>query len=287
MLRAALAVLLGLAACACTSAAASPVPPVTPSPLLPVSSLWTPPTQIRSSGPAQPKSTPSASPRTAPGPSVGPTPEHGYDVSYPQCASVLRPAGAGFALIGVNGGKAFTANPCLGREWRAAQGTATAYLNSGYNPANYAKAPTGCQRFGARIAASAAQQEAYAIGCGEAVYSLQVIHQAGIVPKIIFWIDVESSNSWSTQDLSLNRYALQGEFDQLTGRGYLVGVYSTFQNWAEITQDWTAPTVSADWLASTAGAPPCPGVGFSRAPVWLRQDPSPWPSPAVDSDWTC
>ena len=37
----------------------------------------------------------------------------GYDISYPQC-NVSFPASPGFGIVGVNGGKPYSANPCLG-----------------------------------------------------------------------------------------------------------------------------------------------------------------------------
>src|SRR5262249_36867915 len=57
----------------------------------------------------------------------------GYDVSYPQCRGLL-PAKPLFAIVGVNGGKAFSVNPCAAKEIAWAGGTeAWLYLNTG-NP---------------------------------------------------------------------------------------------------------------------------------------------------------
>ncbi|HUZ90039.1 MAG TPA: hypothetical protein VMU49_09475 [Candidatus Acidoferrales bacterium] len=282
-----LPLLVLLAACS-TGATLTDLGPVTPPPLQPLTSLWTPSPQPRSSGTTQaPEATP-ASPLPSLGQTVGSDLRHGYDASYPQCAAAKYPAAAEFAVIGVNGGLAFTANSCLQRQWGNAIGVRSLYLNSGFNPDNYAKVGAGCRHIGLLIHAPPEQQIAYAIGCGEALQSLNLIADQGITPSRIFWIDVESSNSWSTQDLSLNRYALEGEFDQLTGRGFLVGVYSAFADWAEVTGNWTAPTVSADWVAQSLDSSSCRGRGFSDAPVWLRQETTTWPPPAaVDSDWIC
>ena len=38
--------------------------------------------------------------------------ERGFDVSYPQCGSVL-PTAADFAVVGVDGGRPFDVNACL------------------------------------------------------------------------------------------------------------------------------------------------------------------------------
>src|SRR5205823_5062442 len=43
----------------------------------------------------------------------------GYDVSYPQCESAY-PANPAFAIVGVNRGIVFSANPCLGASSKGA-----------------------------------------------------------------------------------------------------------------------------------------------------------------------
>src|SRR5437899_2627639 len=51
----------------------------------------------------------------------------GYDVSYPQCSSTL-PSRPDFGIVGVNGGRAYAANPCLAAQYGWAQtSTTTAY----------------------------------------------------------------------------------------------------------------------------------------------------------------
>ena len=277
-LLAGLAALVLVAACG-TSLKPAPVA-IQPSPLMPVSGLWTPSASQRSG-------TQTAPPRSAQ-PSPAPASQHGYDESFPQCPAGASLAGAEFVLVGLNRGKAFSANPCFKREWAAATAPASIYVNSGYSPGNLSKVPKGCQDIAASVPASSAQRQAYAIGCGEALYSIGLVATAGISPSLVWWVDVESANSWSETDLSLNRYALQGLFDQITGRGYEVGLYSTFPSWAEVTGFWTASSVTADWLAGVPSAGPCPAVGFSEAPIWIRQDTSTWSeSVQVDSDWTC
>lgn len=213
---------------------------------------------------------------------------HGYDASYPQCSTDRPPSLATFALIGVNSGKSFSTNPCLSRLWREAPTARALYVNSGLNPGNYPKASADCQELGRRVLGAEEEQRAYAIGCGEAVYSVAAASAAGANNPEMWWVDVESSNSWSDQDLNLNRYSLQGEVDQLLALGRPVGIYSTFRDWATITGYWTPNVALANWVAGSAPADVCGSPGFSGAPVWLAQEAATWTqAPAYDSDWAC
>jgi hypothetical protein len=213
---------------------------------------------------------------------------HGYDASYPQCAAGRPTSLATFAVIGVNSGKAFSTNPCLSRLWREAPPARALYVNSGMNPANYSKATAACQELGGNVAGTEEEKRAYAIGCGEAVYSVAAALAAGATNAEMWWVDVESSNSWSDQDLNLNRYSLQGEIDQLVALARPAGIYSTFRDWATITGDWTPDVAMADWVAGRSPADACAAPGFSGGPVWLAQEAATWSeTPAYDSDWAC
>src|SRR5205807_1059654 len=133
--------------------------------------------------------------------------------------------------VGVNSGRAFTENPCLAAEWRAAPAVRSVYLNSGYKPENAARTTALCRQLGRYQAAPDAARTAYAIGCSETAYSALPMRAAGADRSAVVWIDVEGSNSWDAADLNLNRYALQGEIDQLAASGRLVGLYSTAGAW--------------------------------------------------------
>lgn len=244
--------------------------------------------------PLTPETTPSAGPASLPAPPPGHPPGstyapglHGYDASYPQCPQGKVPQEASFAIIGVNNGKGFTTNPCLRREWQAAPPLRRElYLNSGLDLRAASKVTPGCRELSGRLGAGASRQAAYAIGCSEAVYSRAAMRSAGIPQTVMTWIDVEQANSWQ-HDLNLNRFALEGEIDQLAGGGPLPGIYSTARDWAAIAGSWSPAPVTADWVAAPTPAA-CGSAGFSGAPIWLVQEAPTWPDPSgLDSDWAC
>ena len=53
----------------------------------------------------------------------------GVDVSYPNCRAKI--SGAAFGIVGVNGGKSFTSNPCLKDEASKFKNLSL-YVNTGY-----------------------------------------------------------------------------------------------------------------------------------------------------------
>jgi hypothetical protein len=211
---------------------------------------------------------------------------HGYDASYPQCKAGRKPSAADFSIIGVNGGRVFTTNRCIGLLWRTGIAPRALYLNSGYKPQNYDKTTSDCRGLSQRLEAAAALRKAYALGCSAAVYSLRTLQAARIGTPSMWWIDVELANNWDTRDLDLNRFALQGQIDQLVFTGKPVGVYSAARDWAAITGNWVAG-VDANWVASRTTVA-CAAPGFSGDPVWLVQEAGGWPQPSgYDSDWAC
>ena len=190
----------------------------------------------------------------------------GYDVSYPNCSA--KPTGA-FAVVGVNHGRVFTANGCFGAEYSSApQSPApSAYINTGYS---------GAYRRNITAACSGGGTTAWQIGCSEAYYSLR---QAGGLVISMWWLDVETGNSWSTNNLGLNRDAIQGAVDRLNQTGLPVGVYSTSSMWKTITGGSFTPNgLAADWVAAGSCTTP-----FTNSPVWLTQTTS----GGLDSDTAC
>lgn len=216
----------------------------------------------------------------------------GYDFSSPQCA-VPAPAAAHFGIAGVNAGYPFSYyNTCLATQYAAASrtGSASLYVNTGYDPTYTAidgrHTTQDCATRSQSISATADQQAAWAVGCSEA--ERDVAYAAGQSASFVsaWWLDVETSNSWSTTDLSLNRYTIQGIVDTLRAQGRPLGVYSTAQQWSAITGGFQVQ-VDADWLATGQRSLKrakafCGVAGFTGAPVWLVQYVT-----TIDNDYAC
>jgi hypothetical protein len=192
----------------------------------------------------------------------------GYDVSYPQCGGSASPGGA-FGIVGVNGGKPFTYNSCLSREFKAAPHSLapSLYMNTGYDGSYRKSVTSNCSRLANGVAGTPGQQEAWAIGCSEAETSLDYARRKGATKVAMWWLDVETANSWSESDLTLNQYAIQGSVSRLVLTGVPVGVYSASFMWKAITGGKFTPLgMAADWVADGDCTTP-----FTGSPVWLVQ----------------
>lgn len=215
----------------------------------------------------------------------------GYDYSYPQCG-VFAPA-AKFGIVGVNGGYPFTYyNNCLAAEFAAAKrtGNAAVYINTGYSP-KYTRIDgrhmlQDCATKSGSISGTRAQQMAWGVGCSEAERDMTYAAQQSVTGTTGWWLDVETANSWSTSDLSLNTYTINGIIATLRPNGTPIGVYSTPAMWNAITGGYQAP-VDADWLATgqtslTGAQAYCGGTGFTGAAIWLVQYVT-----TIDNDYAC
>ncbi len=217
-----------------------------------------------------------------------PTPHStlGNDISYPQCNGAL-PAGQAFGIVGVNGGIASSANPCLKKQlaWAAkssdislGQPRVQLYLNTG-NPGDQ-PAPTwphdNKDPFGRWSANPYGQCHGNnSLACGwqygwnQATKATRAFlpaaaKSAHVSPdphNYLWWLDVETKNSWqfdSPDGLARNRASLEGVLALLRQDMHLqVGVYSTSYQWHKITGD--IPTTSNlthldSWLAGANNA---------------------------------
>jgi hypothetical protein len=185
----------------------------------------------------------------------------GYDISYPQCGKAY-PTNVAFAIVGVNGGRVFSANPCLADQLRwGGDAAAEVYINTGNpGPALSSFWPVG--QTSPRVCEAANPDTAncaYDYGWNAAKDSYETLESAYTQRRIgadpnatTWWLDVETSNSWRA-DTSLNVAALQGEVDYLVSRGVTkLGFYSTTAQWGEITGGTKVFASSPSW---GAGAP--------------------------------
>jgi hypothetical protein len=206
----------------------------------------------------------------------------GFDVSFPNCRARL-PA-HGFVVVGVNGGRPFTANPCLAREAaraRAASRPLAVYLNAAYARRLLGRTRPSCGRLGSRQDLPLAERRAYALGCSEAA-SAHSLLRAAIRPSL-YWLDVEPSNAWSA-NRALNVATIRGMLDYLRGLrpAPLVGLYSAASWWRAITGGWRTIGLP-EWVPAALTPPPACEHGFAGGPVWLRQGGS----AGLDVDVAC
>lgn len=192
----------------------------------------------------------------------------GYDLSYPDCKRPRAPH-LEFAILGVNGGRPFTFNPCLEREYGlyGGVGPQAVYLNTGYDPKRFRRRITPACALAPGAPRGPGARAAYAAGCSEAAASLERITLLGLSLPTHWWLDVETSNSW-TSNRTLNVDVLRGMIDfldKLTPTP-VVGIYSQRSWWRAITGGW--PTANPEWVPSPTGK--CPAA-FSTGPVWLAQ----------------
>jgi len=201
----------------------------------------------------------------------------GYDISFPQCGGSY-PGGA-FGIVGVNGGYPFVHyNPCLADEYAHSPHTAL-YINTGYDPlytqVDGVHTVPACLTKSAAVKGSPDQKAAWAVGCSEASRSMAYAASQRVARPGGWWLDVETENSWSSTDLSLNQYTIQGIVDTLHQATSAVGIYSTGYQWGKITGGLPVSGVKANWVAtgnlSGERARAYCGAGFSGAPVWLVQ----------------
>jgi len=203
----------------------------------------------------------------------------GYDVSYPNCDTRV-PESSTFAVIGLNLGRPFTANPCFWREWDVARQPRSVYVNTAYSPALLRHVTPACTTAGRSQPLRPAAQRAYAVGCSEADADLQLLAAA---PPAAIWLDVEPGNAWSSRR-SLNAATIRGILERLLEQvGHpAVGVYSNAAFWRSIVGRWSSLSVP-EWVATGAPDPPgCP-AGFAAGPVWLSQTTD----GRLDSDTAC
>jgi hypothetical protein len=237
----------------------------------------------------------------------------GYDISYPQC-STTPPTTQAWGVVGVNGGLATTANPCLTKQLQWAAGSTGAvaaqpkvqlYLNTA-NPGQIRNQvstwpKTGATPYGTCTGGNT-NACAWEYGWQRAQNSVTSIFApaaatAGLSTSAagyVWWLDVETSNTWesgSSTALARNRKALEGMTAYLTSQGGTVGLYSTAQQWKAIAgsvsssstlhslDSWLPGATTVAGASSACSAPPL----VSGGAVAMTQ----YVSGGLDQDVSC
>jgi hypothetical protein len=195
----------------------------------------------------------------------------GHDVSYPQCSGSY-PSNSLFGIVGVNGGLANKANPCISGELRWARGALgqkrprqpalSLYIDTDNPGAHHvADWPRGgiAPAYGAcnGLLTNACS---YIYGEQRAAHSFRLVTALDPVAAKTapWWLDVELLASWAGT-YQLNIAALQGFIAGLHNAGATgpIGIYSTSAQWKEITGLTAQTTPTAfnaqlpDWVAGT------------------------------------
>ena len=194
---------------------------------------------------------------------------YGFDVSWPQCEDRGLPSGHAFAILGITGGKAFTANPCLASQWAwatAAAGAGGLYINMN-EPQSGPRSnmgPAGRCKHG-DLACTA-----YNYGANSVDSALAYARSQGAEAPTI-WLDVETGNAW-TPYKDVNALVIKGALDQLHRLGKVAGIYSTSLQWGEITggANFGVPVWVAGSPDLATASSWCTG-GFNGGPVWMVQ----------------
>jgi len=232
----------------------------------------------------------------------------GNDISYPQCGGAF-PSNGAFGIVGVNGGRLYTANSCLGTgngpsELSWAGMNAILYANTGDpgpalsshwpdgqtspQPCNTATNPgrdtTQCHYdYGWNGAADSYRDAVNAyVALGWAPVGSTTTPVANE-----WWLDVETANSW-TSTTAFNVDALQGAADYLASVGASsVGFYSGSSSWQPITGNTNQFASQPSWVPGAGtlanAQSKCGGTGPSGGTVAYAQ----YASGGYDGDWRC
>ena len=258
----------------------------------------------------EPSPTPTPTPRPsetpAPTPNPMPTPP-GYDISYPQCGSPY-PEAYSFAIIGVNGGRVYSENPCFGpgddeSQLAWAGRDAQIYANTGnpgpelsrYWPHGQTE-PRVCDTDD--VPGADTLDCAYVYGWNAAEHSYATALEAFIdlewtdddadrLPDDpMWWLDVEDANSWRG-DRRLNVAALEGAVAYLESMDAEVGFYSTPRLWNRITGGTDAFEDLPAWHAGARDADDardrCDEPAFTGGELRMVQ----WIEDGFDANYLC
>jgi hypothetical protein len=204
----------------------------------------------------------------------------GYDISWPQCGGAYPPPSS-VAVVGVNGGSAFTENPCFGSEASWGGPVLTVYLNlnspQGSDSSQWGQGPAGSCALGDLNC------ESYNYGYNTATESVATAFTSGHGTRT-WWLDVETGNYW-TSDTAANDQVIAGALAAIESAGYGVAIYSTNYQWGQIAGNYV-PSVPVWYPTGTATSAPnnwCSSSSFAGGPVYLVQRAA----GSYDGDYSC
>jgi hypothetical protein len=266
----------------------------------PAKGWWTRQVPITLRAPPPPPPARGSGTPTPPPPSAPPSSPFGADLSYPQCPTGAEPSGQAFAIVGVTGGRPFTPNACLAREFAWALGSTSAnqphvglYMNtanpgptaSGNWPSAATTSPRPCD---ASWSADCAYDYGWLSAQDAYNRAVLIVGQAAAA-QYPWWLDVEAANSWSSE-MASNASAVQGALDYLHSVNVAsIGVYSTSTDWEALI----GPPAASGPFGGLANWRPGPG-GPQDAPSWCNRTVTggrvkfvQFPSGGFDTDLAC
>ncbi|MCC7365660.1 MAG: hypothetical protein IT303_14945 [Dehalococcoidia bacterium] len=211
----------------------------------------------------------------------------GFDISWPQCGGYYPEAPVPFGIIGLNGGRPFTANPCFVEQYQWAgqfETNPAIYINVAYPRLSQTEGATG--PYGTCVEGDEwcrAYNFGYAIGRD----TMERVAALGIRPSR-YWLDVETENYWLDSDHAhYNAQVIRGTVEYFRERAIPIGIYSTPYQWGVIAGNaahgvpvWTA---GADDLEDAKTRCGNPRYAFAGGQVVLVQ----YIANNFDNNWVC
>ncbi len=224
----------------------------------------------------------------------------GHDISWPQCrpdGTSSHPATGGFAVIGLNNGRPFTANPCFADEWAwagALPGRGAVYLNVNaagpVDPQWAAPGPASCD------ATATDPGCGYNWGWHLGSFSISLLPTGPARPFV--FLDVEGDRlsgggpTWQASQ-AVNAAVIRGLSERLRMAGLRIGAYSNPLDWSRIAGTPPDPALQNWWFQHpNFDIQPVDnycdvGGSFSGGAVVLRQYQTAGESPVFDHNHPC
>lgn len=211
----------------------------------------------------------------------------GYDISFPQCGFNYPTLNAyTFGMVGITSGHAFRNNPCFASQY--AWAVHTPVPESVYLNLNEDIGATGLYGDIGPYGTCGPDDPCHALNYGYNAASSAYTYAAQQAPAFatrMWWLDIETLNSWSETDLSRNQAVIKGALQYLlVEHGFAVGIYSTAAMWQEITGSWQVGLPA--WVGGGTkddAKMRCDDTAFTGGSVYLVQ----YDDNGYDANYTC